>query len=138
MVDLKTLSSQLAAKGREAENGLFFSVKEVAGDAELLQVVVEDREELPIFISVSEGQILCIAYLFKEDEVKANRVDEMNKIMLSASISVPLSFFAKIDDQYVISGALAASASVDEVVHEIEVLSSNVLEAIEAMSDYLN
>ncbi len=138
MVDLKTLSSQLVTKGQQAENGLGFTVKEMAGDAELLQVIVEDREELPIFVSVSEGQILCIAYLFKEEEVKASKVNEMNKIMLSASISVPLSFFAKIDDQYVISGALSASASVDEVVHEIEVLSSNVLEAIEAMSDYLN
>jgi uncharacterized protein YjfI (DUF2170 family) len=138
MVDLKTLANQLADKGKGAENGFPFEVNPIPGEVEVLQIIVEDREELPIFVSASEEQILCIAYLFKEEEVKSGTIDEMNKAMLTANISIPLSSFAKIDDQYVIYGALSVNSNLEDIVHEIEVLSSNVLEAIEAMSDYLN
>jgi uncharacterized protein YjfI (DUF2170 family) len=34
-------------------------------------------------------------------------------------------------------GALSPKANIDELLHEIELLSDNVLEAIEAVSDYL-
>ncbi len=138
MVDLKTLANQLAEKGKDAERGFPFEINPIPGEIEVLQIIVEDREELPIFVSVSEEQILCIAYLFKEEEVKSGVTDAMNKAMLTANISIPLSSFAKIDDQYVIYGALSVNSSLEDIVHEVEVLSSNVLEAIEAMSDYLN
>ena len=65
-------------------------------------------------------------------------VDEMNKAMLSANISIPLSSFALLEDQYVIYGALSVHSSLQDIVHELEVLSSNTIEAIDAMSDYLN
>jgi uncharacterized protein YjfI (DUF2170 family) len=138
MVDLKTLANELAEKGKDAERGFPFEVNPIPGEVEVLQIIVEDREELPIFVSASKEQILCIAYLFKNEEVKAGNVDEMNKAMLAANISIPLSSFALVDDQYVIYGALSVNSSLEDIVHEIEVLSSNTIEAIEAMSDYLN
>lgn len=138
MVELKTLANNLAEKGQDTERGFPFEVNPIPGEVEVLQIIVEDREELPIFVSASEEQILCIAYLFKDEEVKSGAEDEMNKAMLSANISMPLSSFAKIDDQYVIYGALSVNSSLEDIVHEIEVLSSNVIEAIEAMSNHLN
>ena len=70
--------------------------------------------------------------------MSAGNVDAMNKTMLAANISIPLSSFALVDDQYVIYGALSVNSSLEDIVHDIEVLSSNTIEAIDAMSDYLN
>lgn len=137
MVDLKTLASRLAEKGKNKESGFPFDVNPIPGEVEVLQIVIEDREELPIFVSASEEQILCIAYLFKKAEVKPDSTNEMNQAMLGANISMPLSSFAVIDDQYVIFGALSVRSSLEDIVHEIEVLSSNIVEAIEALGEYL-
>jgi len=137
MVDITTLATRLDTLGKNADSSMPFEVNPIPGDVEVLQVLVEDREELPVFVSISEEQILCIVYLFKENEVQADAIADMNNSMLTASISMPLSSFAKIENQYVIFGALSAHSSAEDVVHEIEVLSSNAIEAIEVMSDYL-
>jgi uncharacterized protein YjfI (DUF2170 family) len=138
MVDLTTLANQLAEQGKDAERGFPFEVNPIPSEVEVLQIIVEDEEELPIFVSASEEQILCIAYLFKQQEVKAGHAEAMNLAMLAANISMPLSSFAVVDDQYVIYGALSVNSSLADIVHEIEVLSSNTIEAIEAMHDYLD
>ncbi len=138
MVNLKTLANQLARKGKDSELGFPFEVNPIPGEVEVLQIIVRDREELPIFISTSEEQILCIAYLFKYEEVKTESIGDINKDMLATNISIPLSSFALVDDQYVIYGALSIHSSLEDIVNEVEVLSSNMIEAIEAMSDYLN
>ena len=46
---------------------LGFEVQPIPGDVEVLQISVEEREELPIYISIAEDEILCISYLFTED-----------------------------------------------------------------------
>ncbi|MDX8384033.1 MAG: DUF2170 family protein [Ghiorsea sp.] len=138
MLNLQTLANQLAEQGQDAERGFPFQVNALPGDVEVLQILVEDREELPIFVSASEEQVLCIAYLFKESEVKADMLDEMSSTMLSANISIPLSSFGKIGDQYVVYGALSVSSSIEDVVHELEVLASNMVEALEVMSSFLD
>jgi uncharacterized protein YjfI (DUF2170 family) len=138
MINVKTLAGELVKRGQDAESDFHFEVNPIPGEVEVLQIVVEDREELPIFVSASEEQVLCIAYLFKGEEIKSGAVDEMNRAMLTANISIPLSAFGKIDDQYVIYGALSAHSNLEDIIHELEVLSNNAIEAIEAMSDYLN
>lgn len=137
MVDINKLADTLVEKGKEIESGFLFEVNPIPGDVEVLQILIEDREELPIFISASEEQVLCITYLFKDGEVKPDAVGEMNRAMLSTNISMPLSAFAKVDDQYVIYGALSVQSGMDEIVHEIETLSGNAIEALSAMRDYL-
>ncbi len=136
MIDIKKLQTDLALHGKIAQHGLGFNVEAISG-AEVLRIEVEDREELPIFLSVSEEQVLCIAYLFKMQEIKPAKIAEMNDAMLSANVSMPLSSFAKIGEQYVVYGALSTASSLLEIVHEIETLSSNSIEAINAMKDYL-
>jgi uncharacterized protein YjfI (DUF2170 family) len=137
MVNIKTFANQLAQKGEESENSFSFQINPIPGEVEVLQVLVSNREELPIFVSTSEEQILCIAYLFKESEVKSGLINQLNDAMLLSNTSIPLSSFAKINDQYVIYGAISVSSTIDDVSYEIEVLSNNTIDAIEAMSSYL-
>ncbi len=137
MTDLNSLAEELAEKGRDLQQGTNFEVTPIPGDVAVFQILVEDQEELPLFLSGSDGQILCIAYLFRKHEVAPDSRDEMNEVMLAANVSMPLSSFALIDDQYVVFGALSAKASIEDVLHEIEVLSSNAIEAIDVLADYL-
>jgi len=137
MIDIKKLAIDLALRGKSAENSFAFDVTPIPGEIEVLRISVEDREELPIFVSVSGEQILCIAYLFKEKEIETGKLDELNNTMLKINITMPLSSFAKIDEQYVIYGALSSSSTLFDVIHELEVLSSNAVESLEAMENYL-
>lgn len=136
MINIKNLANELVKKGSD-EIGYSFEVNPMLDNFEVLQIVVEDREELPIFLSVSEEQVMCISYLFKEDEIKEEFLNEINKAMLTANITMPLSSFARIDEQYVIYGSLSTKSSIDDIVNEIETLNLNALEALKAMSDYL-
>lgn len=136
MIDIKKMATNLALQGKMISDGIGFTVEEIDG-ADVLRIEVEDREELPIFLSISEEQILCISYLFKKEEIKDGKIAEINDTMLSANINMPLSSFAKIDNQYVIYGALSINACLPEVIQEIETLSSNSIDAIEAVRDYL-
>lgn len=138
MVDMNDLAKQLEAKGHADEAGISFEVNPIPGDVDLLQITVEDREELPVYLSASDEQILCICYLFHMDEVNTELKADMNHAMLASNIAVPLSSFAIIDERYVIFGALSVNSSLEDILHEIEVLSDNSVEALEAMQDFLN
>lgn len=137
MIDTQTLATELSLRGKTAEHALSFSVQEVAGDINVIRVDIEDREELPIFISVNQEQILCIVYLYKTAEIKHTHIHDMHTAMLTANITMPLSSFSKIDDQYVIFGALSVHSSLHDIIHEIETLSSNSLSALHSVKDYL-
>jgi len=118
-------------------DGTNLSIEMFDGDNAVACIKVEDREEFPIYMTVDEGQILCITYLFGDDQVNPAKRTEMAEDMLMMNVSIPLSAFSKIGNQYIMFGALSPKSSIDELLHEIELLSDNVLEAIEAVSDYL-
>ena len=118
-------------------DGTNLSIEMFDGDNAVACIKVEDREEFPIYMTVDEGQILCITYLFGDDQVNPAKRAEMAEDMLMMNVSIPLSAFSKIGNQYIMFGALSPKSSIDELLHEIELLSDNVLEAIEAVSDYL-
>ena len=118
-------------------DGTSLSVEMFDGDHAVACIQVEDREEFPIYMTLDEGQILCITYLFGDDQVDPSKRANMSEDMLLMNVSIPLSAFSKIGHQYIMFGALSPRASIDELLHEIELLSDNVLEAIEALSDYL-
>ena len=136
MVEINKLAAALSKQG-QTEDGLIFEVQPIPGDVEVLQISVEDRGELPIYISSADDEILCMSYLFKKDEIKEESISELNEAMLSMNVPMPLSAFATIGEQYVIFGSLSASSSTEAVIHEIELLSENTIEAIKALKDYL-
>lgn len=122
---------------KKLADGMNLSIEMFDGENSVACIKVEDREEFPIYMTVDEGQILCITYLFGDDQVIPEKQAEMADAMLMMNVMVPLSAFSKIGSQYILFGALSPRSSIDELLHEIELLSDNVLEAITTMSTYL-
>ncbi|MCH2055762.1 MAG: YjfI family protein [Thalassotalea sp.] len=136
-MNIHKIANHLNALADNSETGMVFDCQPITGDVDVLQITVEGREELPIFVSVTDDQILCITYLWGSDEVKQDKVDDMHTAMLEMSIPMPLSSFSKIGDKYVIFGALSIGSTFDDIEHELAVLSNNAIEIIDDMSDYL-
>nr|VFJ73113.1 MAG: hypothetical protein BECKFM1743C_GA0114222_107021 [Candidatus Kentron sp. FM]VFJ74818.1 MAG: hypothetical protein BECKFM1743A_GA0114220_107991 [Candidatus Kentron sp. FM]VFK21574.1 MAG: hypothetical protein BECKFM1743B_GA0114221_107961 [Candidatus Kentron sp. FM] len=132
---LATLARGL--NGVVTAEGIALTAEIVEGEVPLVKVEVEDREEFPIYLTVDEDQILCTTYLWQENEVTAHRRAQLMEDMLTMNLPMPLSSFGKIGDQYLIFGAMAVGSRIEEVQHEICVLSDNTLNAVEVMAEYL-
>lgn len=120
-----------------SENGFSFTARAADGE-EAIEVVVEDRDEFPIVVSADDEQILCLTYLWDEAQVKADSRTDLLAALLEMNVPLPLSSFGKIGDRYVVFGALAAGSTIEDVITELEVLSDNTLEAIEAVGPFLS
>jgi len=114
-----------------------FKTSPVLGAEDTLQVDVIGREEIPTFISITEGQIICIAYLFDKNEVIADRIHEMNDAMLKMNLPLQLSCFTIVDDKYALIGQLSTNASFEDIEEEISTLSDNTLSVIENLNEFL-
>ncbi len=118
--------------------GYEFECQPIPGEVEVLQVTVGDFDELPSYVSITDTQILCITWLFAEDEVNQDLRSDMMEEMLELNIPIPLSSFAKVDNRYVIFGALSINSSIEDICQELVTLSENALEAITALEEFLN
>lgn len=127
----------VAQLSEESRGGLDYELQPIPSETEVVQVNIKDKEELPIFVTASDTQLLCICYLWGEDEIKAEQRPLLYEAMLEANIPMPLSSFAKIDDKYAIFGALALTSSAEDLALELSTLSDNAIDAIDAMSDFL-
>ncbi|VAX08260.1 hypothetical protein MNBD_GAMMA25-500 [hydrothermal vent metagenome] len=121
----------------QLSDGANLSIEMFDGENAVACITVEDRDEFPIYMTVDEGQILCISYLFGDKQVAQDKRAQLAEGMLLMNVSIPLSAFSKIGSQYIMFGALSPQSSTDELLNEIEMLSDNVLEAIDALADYL-
>ncbi len=136
-MNIHTIADHLNSLADNSDTGMSFDCQPISGEVDVLQISILGREELPVFVSVTEDQILCISYLWGEEEVKTECVNAMHESMLEMNIPMPLSSFSKIGDKYVVFGALSINSSFDDVEHELAVLSNNAVEVISDMSDYL-
>jgi len=136
-MNIHKIANHLNTLADNSETGMVFDCQPISGEVDVLQVSVIGREELPIFVSVTDDQILCITYLWGADEVKPDSIHEMHTSMLEMNIPMPLSSFSKIGDKYVIVGALSISSTYDDIEHELAVLNNNAIEIIDDMSEYL-
>ncbi|PSJ44220.1 YjfI family protein [Zobellella taiwanensis] len=136
-MDLSVIGQHLEGLGDTSSTGFVFQCFPIGGEVDVLKVTVEGREELPLFISVSDDQILCISYLWDESQVDPARRPAMLEAMLDMNIPMPLSAFARLDDWYVVFGALSLTSALAEIEHELAVLSDNCLEVIEDMAEFL-
>ena len=118
-------------------DGFTFDVQLIPGEMEILQVVAGEFSELPVYVSVTDSQLLCICYLWSEEEIKQDKRTEMLETMLEMNIPMPLSAFSKIGEQYAVFGAMSINSSFEDVVHEVVVLTENAIEALTAMEDFL-
>lgn len=129
---------ELAIKLSDAQwEGRSFNCLPMPGVQEVLQVTLSDQDEIPLYVTITDTQMLCIAYLFKKEEVKDAMLDELNEQCLQLNIPMPLSAFAKIDDQYTLFGALSTSSTFENIQKELVTLGENAVEALEALEDYL-
>lgn len=117
--------------------GASVTLRPIAGAVPVIEIVIGGREELPVFITASESQILCICYLWTEAEIVPARRIELLELMLDLNMSVPLSSFGRVDDRYVVFGALAQDARVEDIAKDVAALSDNALDALDALAEYL-
>ncbi len=117
--------------------GYTFDCQTIAGEVEVLQVEVNGFEGFPIFITQTNSQIMCIVYLWAENEIKTESRLEMLEMMLDTSISIPLSSYARVGDRYVLFGALSVTSELDKVVEEIVTLNENAIDVVAAMEEFL-
>jgi len=136
-MNIHTIADHLNSLADNSDTGMSFDCQPISGDVDVLQISILGREELPVFISVTDDQILCISYLWGTEEVKPTSLNAMHESMLEMNIPMPLSSFSKIGDKYVVFGALSINSSFDDIEHELTVLSNNAVEVIDDMSDYL-
>ncbi|MDG5974269.1 MAG: hypothetical protein A2W72_25080 [Burkholderiales bacterium RIFCSPLOWO2_12_67_14] len=137
---MKTLLAQLKGLDTltaDAMGGLVVDLQPIPGDVPVVQVSIEDRQELPIYITCSDAQMLCLCYLWADDEVLPERRMELLQTLLDLNPSVPLSSFGRVGDRYVLLGALGRDARVEDIAKEVAVLSDNALDALSALSEYL-
>jgi uncharacterized protein YjfI (DUF2170 family) len=138
MSKLQKLMEQVSRLEEEQRHGLDIEYRLIEGDVDVAEVTVKDREELPIFLTMADDQLLCICYLWGESEVKQDARAQMLEAMLDMNVPMPLSSFAKIDDKYAVFGAMSLSSNAQDVALEIAMLSENAIDAISTLSDYLN
>ncbi|MBL4660488.1 MAG: DUF2170 family protein [Alcanivoracaceae bacterium] len=119
------------------QEGYTFDCQTISGEVDVLQVEMNEFECFPVFLTKTNNQILCIVYLWSEDEIKTDKRVEMLEMMLDTSISIPLSAYARVGNRFVIYGALSVSSSLDKVVEEIVTLNENAIDVITAMEDFL-
>ena len=131
---LQVLSKHLA----DCEfKGYRFSCLPIHGEQEVLRVEVSGLEEIPIFITVTETQIICISYLFTRQEIYPEKEAELNQFLLRLNVPMPLSSFALVDDYYTIFGALDLESKTESITHELITLASNSIDTLQALEDYI-
>jgi uncharacterized protein len=138
---MNTLLKQLAGLDDligAAMGGLAVNLQPIPGDVPVVQITIDGRQELPIFLTCSEAQILCMCYLWSGDEVKPERRTELLECLLDLNPAVPLSSFGRVDRRYVLFGALASDARLSDIAKDVAVLSDNALDALDALSEFLN
>jgi uncharacterized protein len=131
---LKKLSTQLVECQYMDHS---FSCLPMPGDQEVLRVEVSGLEEMPIFITVTDTQILCISYLFNRQEIRSETEAELNQYMLELNVPMPLSAFALINDYYAIFGALSCGSTLDSICDELVTLANNSIDSLQALEEFI-
>jgi len=134
---LEDLQARLQHEGEKEDAVFKFDVEPVSGPVAVLQVMVKDRDGLPLFLSISGVQLISIAHLFREEDVIDEKRESMWQRMLELNIPMPLSSYGKMGDIYVVFGAMAVDSSIEEMILELQTLNDNALEAFEAMREFL-
>ena len=135
-MEIQDLALRLAAV--QNFEGYSFDCQVIPGDVEVLEVTVGDLDEMPCYLSVTDSQLLCITYLFAEQEIKPESRVELLEELLDLNVPMPLSAFARIGERYVVFGALANNSPFDDICREVITLSENAVEALETLQAFLN
>ncbi len=115
------------------------SAELIEGVDPTIHVVMHEYGDLPVFVTVAGDQIIVESLLWPSSEV--GDVAEFNEAVLRTHKYFPLSTISlgqrANEDYYLMFGSLSASSDLTDIIHEIEVLASNVIHATEAYADML-
>lgn len=130
-----------ALKGVELFADKRASIELIDGVDPALHISMNEYGDLPIFLTVSGEQIIVEAVLWSVAEVVD--VPRFNETILRTHKYFPLSTISldNIGDgneYYHMFGALSSTSKLSNIVFEIEVLASNVIQATEAYSEFLS
>ena len=117
------------------------TIEVIGGVEATLHLVMHEFGDLPLYLTVVGDQIIVDAVLWSLDEV--SDVAGFNDTVLRTHKYFPLSTisldsFDDDKDYYQMFGALSATSILANVIFEIEMLASNVIQATEAYSNYLS
>lgn len=112
----------------------------IDGIEPILLARMHEYGDLPVFVTVAGEQIIAESVLWSTDEVKD--IQGFHDAVLRTHKYFPLSTIsldtvAPGQDYYHMFGALSSTSILSNVVFEIEVLASNVIQATEAYADFL-
>jgi len=129
-----------ALKEQELFAGRSATIELLEGVDPVLQIVMKEFGDLPIFLTASGDQIIVESVLWSIDEVLD--VNGFNDAILRTHKYFPLSTISldsmgSNGDYYHMFGALSSSSLIENIVLEIEVLASNVIQATEAYGEFL-
>lgn len=115
------------------------SLELIDGVDPALHIVMHEYGDLPLFLTVAGDQIIVEAVMWPAADVAD--VQKFNDAVLRTHKYLPLSTISldNIDgeDYYHMFGALSATSILANVIFEIEVLASNVIQATEAYGEFL-
>jgi uncharacterized protein len=119
----------------------FATVEIIDGIDACLHIIMHDYGDLPLFLSVSNQQIIVEALLWPVSLIK--NPSAFNEEILCARKLFALSTIAieKTGDgeiNYIMYGALSSSSTLNNIVYELETLSDNVIKATEAYEHFFN
>lgn len=115
-------------------------VELVDGVEPSLLITMSEFGDLPVFLTVSGDQIIAESVLWAKSDV--SDVEAFNEAVLKTHKFFPLSTIS-LDhlgddgEYYQMFGALSSSSLLANVIFEIEMLASNVIQATEVYSDFL-
>jgi len=129
---------QAALANYTAEDGSRFSVTATENDEiSMLTIIREDIEEFAILATASDSQLLFNVALFDTGQIIDGQISALNKMMLELNMAMPLSSFALTGEYYSIFGAMSVESGANQIQEEIQVLSENIMDALEVCQDFL-
>jgi uncharacterized protein YjfI (DUF2170 family) len=132
---LKALEVEVLFTGGEAV------VELIEGVDPSLYIEMKEFGDLPVFLTVVGEQIIVEAVLWPQSAV--TDVAAFNNAVLRTHKYFPLSTISldnmqDDEDYYHMFGALSSTSLISNIVFEIEVLATNVIQATEAYAEFLN
>lgn len=109
----------------------------VAGEVPVIEIAFPGSERLPIYVTDAGSQLLCISYLWRDDEVKPRLRAKLMETLLDLNPSVPLSSFGRIGEHFVLVGALSPAASAADMALELATLGDNGRDALATLAEFL-
>lgn len=109
----------------------------VAGEVPVIEIAFPGSERLPIYVTDADSQLLCISYLWRDDEVKPRLRAKLLETLLDLNPSVPLSSFGRIGEHFVLVGALSPAASAADMALELATLGDNGRDALATLAEFL-